>query len=243
MKDKTVWKNIAAGLLGTLVILSAMLVGVHQRSQNIAANQAAEVTATKVFTKNVVSVEFDDVLRGTGFFIDRDHVVTNWHVACRTSTLPDSVRGAISKRKWAIADVWCSEYFDIAVLTTVLPNIDTYLLHPDRTPKLFQEVESFGAGYGRWSWKQGRVTLATAPMFPNQGPLLGISMSINPGDSGSPLLTPDGRWVGVINSTRGTAVGFGFIPSSNLGFAIPGDGVRRALMEFLRRGTYGKPHS
>ncbi len=53
--------------------------------------------------------------------------------------------------------------------------------------------------------------------------------AINPGNSGGPLVTEDGRVVGI--NTRGYA------GANNLGFAIPSNTARRVVAELVRSGT------
>ncbi len=174
------------------------------------------------------------VLYGTGFFIDKQHIVTNHHVI----DLAETVEVELYDETKVMAEVVGSDgYGDLAVLKLkedvgakplVLANSSS--LTPG-TP-----VAALGNPFGLKGSITSGIISATGRLLRTQGEFLIVNViqtdaPINPGNSGGPLVTMDGLVVGVNIAKEG----------DNIGFAIPSDTVRKIVPKLISGGEYKHP--
>ena len=167
----------------------------------------------------VVLIEAD-ARRGTGFFVQRDLLISNAHVVKGAST----VKMKFSDGRNGVATVVAiAENVDLALLRPAEGSEGTTTLELSSIARVRpgQEVVAIGSALGVL---QNTVTRGIVSALRNDGGvmLLQTDAAINPGNSGGPLLDRAGHVVGVNTMKVGTA--------ASIGFAVASDHVKR-LME------------
>ena len=146
-------------------------------------------------------------VRGTGFFIKRDQVLTNAHVVERQT----SVRLHVGQKVYDARVAGMSTGFDLAVLQVSNPdaNQPTLALGSAQTARAGQEVIAVGAALGVLS---NTVTRGIVSAVRQAGDvtLIQTDAALNPGNSGGPLVDRAGTVIGVnsIGFSRAQGVAF-----------------------------------
>ena len=149
---------------------------------------------------------------GTGFFVDRrGHLITNRHVLAGVARA--EVKGS-SGRTYAIERVLSEDAaVDLIKVQVDIPLTRVRILKMEReAPEPGERVVVIGSPYGlEKSVSEGIVsTVREAGEF---GRMIQITAPISSGSSGSPVMRPDGRVVGVATVQVSDA--------QNLNFAVP----------------------
>lgn len=169
--------------------------------------------------------------QGSGFVFRDDYVVTNAHVVSDAET----VQVRFTEGQWRSASVVGTDpSSDLAVIqVSNPPEYATPLPLVEDQPAIGTEVVAIGNPYGL----EGSVTSGLisginrsipAPNGHTIPDAIQTGAPVNPGNSGGPLVTLDGRVVGVINSGGG----------ENLAFAISAALVKRVIPSLIRTGDY-----
>ncbi|WP_335998567.1 S1C family serine protease [Halorientalis halophila] len=168
---------------------------------------------------------------GSGFVYDDGYVVTNQHVVANA----DRVRVRFTDGQWRTAAVVGTDaYSDLAVLDVPdVPASATPLSLIDGQVAVGQRVIAIGNPLGyTGSLTSGVVSGVDRSLpAPNNFRIpdaIQTDAPVNPGNSGGPLVTLDGRVAGVINSGGG----------DNIGFAISAALMRRVIPALIERGRY-----
>lgn len=154
---------------------------------------------------------------GSGFFVEDDMVVTNWHVLDEAQ----EIEVHTSDGKKSIAKLWiASPQHDLALLKLEKP------LGVGRKVRIrdgeAQELETvYVCGHPEalaFSWSSGTVANAKRILDPNTEnapncPLIQINAAISQGSSGGPVFDQEGRLLGIITGH--------WQDGQNLNFAIP----------------------
>ncbi len=177
----------------------------------------------------VVRIETDRGA-GSGFFVDRDLVVTNYHVIKDAS----EATAKVGEETYRILGFLAAERGkDLALLRVDRPQGGPHLPIASELPEKLEEVYAFGSPLGL----QGTVTrgevsavrtcreirqdtrrtlpVKFAPELDDDLTLIQTTAPISPGNSGGPLLNSFGEVVGV-NTLASSA----FISAQNVNFAI-----------------------
>ncbi|AFZ69557.1 S1C family serine protease [Deinococcus peraridilitoris] len=179
---------------------------------------------------------------GSGFFIDGEgYALTNYHVIEGADQV--SVRLHGSNREFPARVVGTAPDYDLALLKTEVPDdlYDPMELGDSDQVKVGQKAIALGAPFGlEFTVTQGIIS-AKNRVIPTgmQGiPQNSIQTdtAINPGNSGGPLVTSNGRVIGVNTQilSPGTAQS-GVGQNAGVGFAIPIN-VAKALLTRLKAG-------
>jgi serine protease Do len=174
---------------------------------------------------------------GTGFFINKIHVVTNYHVIKNFNKLSIYAFNHL----FAITDVTLVGYdeeIDIAVLQINEDIPHDFLRWSDDAPLIGDDVYALGHGMSQvWSLTKG---ILSYDYRPNPGTSFVHYMQtdavINSGNSGGPLLNEDGEVIGVstlLISPDKYYVGYGYV--------IPTPLVKRVVEQILATGEHIKP--
>ncbi len=174
---------------------------------------------------------------GTGFFINKIHVVTNYHVIKNF----DSVKLYAYNHPFAITDVKIIGYdeeIDIAVIEILEDIENSYIPWADTQPYIGDTVYALGHGISQiWSLTKG---ILSYDYRPNPGTsfvhYIQTDAVINSGNSGGPLLNEDGEVVGIntlLISPDQSYVGYGYV--------IPTKLAKRAVEQILATGKHVKP--
>ncbi|WP_040709668.1 S1C family serine protease [Nocardiopsis potens] len=203
---------------------------------------------------SVVSIQPDDRSRGgngSGFIIDDDHVVTNFHVA---GALEEGMEVAYSNGRTSPADiVGTRPESDLAVLKIRRPlrDVEPLQFGSSEDVTVGDQVIAIGAPLGL----AGTVTTGIISAKDRSVALgedgartdikaLQTDAAINPGNSGGPLVDEQGRVIGVNTAiaTMGGAPGEQS-GSIGLGFAIPSDVAEEVVNEIIDGGSAGSGES
>jgi serine protease Do len=161
----------------------------------------------KKVSSSVVQLACDRQL-GAGFFIESDRVLTNAHVVCGDATLvkvqlPDgrNLMGKVVKR---------DDWLDYAVVEVAGASVEPLKLGDSTKLTEGEPIALVGSPQGlSFTWHEGKVSYVGRN-------LLGIGYvqidaSVNPGNSGGPLVNAAGEAVGIV-SMKVTAVdGIGLV--------------------------------
>ena len=174
---------------------------------------------------------------GTGFFINKFHIVTNYHVIKEFNKLSIYAFNHL----FAITDVTVVGYdeeIDIAVLQINEDIPHDFLRWSDDAPLIGDDVYALGHGMSQvWSLTKG---ILSYDYRQNPGTsfvhYIQTDAVINSGNSGGPLMNEDGEVIGVntlLISPDKYYVGYGYV--------IPTPLVKRAVSQILATGEHIKP--
>ena len=174
---------------------------------------------------------------GTGFFINKFHIVTNYHVIKEFNKLSIYAFNHL----FAITDVTVVGYdeeIDIAVLQINDDIPHDFLRWSDDAPLIGDDVYALGHGMSQvWSLTKG---ILSYDYRQNPGTsfvhYIQTDAVINSGNSGGPLMNEDGEVIGVntlLISPDKYYVGYGYV--------IPTPLVKRAVSQILATGEHIKP--
>ena len=174
---------------------------------------------------------------GTGFFINKFHIVTNYHVIKNFNKLSIYAFNHL----FAITDVTVVGYdeeIDIAVLQINEDIPHDFLRWSDNAPLIGEDVYALGHGMSQvWSLTKG---ILSYDYRQNPGTsfvhYIQTDAVINSGNSGGPLMNEDGEVIGVntlLISPDKYYVGYGYV--------IPTPLVKRAVTQILATGEHVKP--
>jgi S1-C subfamily serine protease len=174
---------------------------------------------------------------GTGFFINKIHVVTNYHVIRNF----DSIKIYAYDYPFPITDIKIIGYdaeVDIAVIEVIEDIEHDSLEWADNEPLIGDQVYALGHGVSQiWSLTEGILSYDYRPN-PSTSFVHYIQTDavINSGNSGGPLLNEEGEVIGVTTlliSPDKSYVGYGYV--------IPTPLVKRVVGQILATGKHIKP--
>lgn len=172
--------------------------------------------------------------QGSGFVYATDHVLTNEHVTRNAVEIelqfPDNV--------WTTGAVVGEDHHsDLAVVEVDdLPASAEPIASSAYRPTVGQEVVAMGNPFGlEESVSQGIVSGVGRNLPTGEGfsipDTIQTDASVNPGNSGGPLVTMRGRYLGVITARQG----------QDIGFAVSWRLAERVVPELIETGTYDHP--
>lgn len=172
---------------------------------------------------------------GSGFVYDtRGRVVTNQHVVENAATVMVRFRDGT----WRVGEVVGSDvYTDLAVVDVDNVSGIEPLPVAERNVEPGDPVVALGSPFGL----EGTITHGMVSGVNRSMPTsLGFSIPdtiqtdapINPGNSGGPLVSLEGKVVGVNRATRG----------DNVGFAISADVLQRVVPRLIENGSFAYPY-
>lgn len=202
-------------------------------SSDSTSSSAAESEYTRVYQETIDSVVLvqTDRGQGTGFVFDDSHVVTNAHVVGEASAT--DVR--FTEGRWSGGEVVGTDpHSDLAALAVrEVPAAATPLPFTDAEATVGQEVVAIGNPYNL----DGTVTAGIVSGIDRSIPAptgfripdaIQTDAPVNPGNSGGPLVSLDGRVVAVINSGAG----------DNIAFGVSAALTQRVVPELIESGEY-----
>ena len=183
--------------------------------------------------------------RGSGFFVSSDgYLLTNAHVVANATRIrvlvpaPDGAKGA-SPREYSATVVGIDADNDLALLKVDIQGVPFFDLTRDATARQGQLVLAYGSPMGLAQsaslgpGQRGRppTQLPTIP-----GSYIQTDASMNPGNSGGPLVDLDGKLLGVNTMILSQSGG-----SEGLGFAVPLEVIRHSYTALRAGGTVARP--
>lgn len=174
--------------------------------------------------------ERKQVSAGTGFIITKDgYAVTNKHVVSDTNAIYNVFMSDGTFKEALI--IYRDQKTDLAILKIVGNNFEKVSFGDSSKLKLGQTVVAIGNALGEYtnSVSIGIISGLNRKIEATDGNnvkeildgVIQTDAAINPGNSGGPLVTTDGKVVGI---NVATVVG-----SSNISFSIPVDSIKEIL--------------
>ncbi len=179
-------------------------------------------------------------VQGSGFvytYLDRDVVITNYHVVHDTSSLSVTFSNG---NGYEATILGIDPYVDLAVLSVDALSVEFKPIEivSSSSLRVGEMAIAIGNPYGLvGSLTTGVVSAlgrtlteeyAGGYSIPN---IIQTSTPINPGNSGGPLLNAVGKVIGITTAIAEESQG--------LGFAIPSDTMLREIPDLINTGTYG----
>ena len=183
------------------------------RTQNNLMNDISRVEEKMPNTPSLFS--------GTGFAISADgYVVTSFHVVRGAKTI---VIEGNNGHRYRAEHVYSDTANDISILKVADQNFTTF----GKLPYSFKSTEAdlgekvYTLGYPREDVVYGEGSLSALSGFQGDSNAYQVSIPVNPGNSGGPLLDDRGNLIGIISGTQTETQGAAFaIKSSYLGNLI-----------------------
>ncbi len=178
---------------------------------------------------------------GSGSIIDKKgYILTNYHVVESAQRLEVTL---FDSSKWEAKVVGTDPSNDLAVIKIGAPpdKLKPIPFGDSSDLKVGQKVLAIGNPFGlERTLTVGIISSLGRTMRAVDGRLMrGIiqtDAAINPGNSGGPLLDSNGRIIGV-NSAIFSPVG----ANIGIGFAVPGNTVKKAVPQLIEKGYVSKP--
>jgi len=230
---------VAASIAGIVSILTASIVSMYSEQKKSAVltplvDHKINILETKVKqientlndvpagNKNIpAKPKFEANFRATGFLIDGNgYIITNAHVV-------DKARNIIVQNKkgeqFFAKSVYSNKLTDLAILkiddTSFRKVINLPYTFPKYSPELGEHI--FTLGYPREEVVYGEGYLSAKSGYFGDTTSYQISISVNPGNSGGPVINKNGEIIGIISSKETNADGVVFaIKSKNIYSAL-----------------------
>ncbi len=180
--------------------------------------------------------------RGSGFFVTSDgYLLTNAHVvanATRIRVLVAASGSAASPRECSASVVGVDADNDLAVLKVDIQGVPFFDLTGDATARQGELVLAYGSPMGlAQSASLGMVSAADRQLSPDDPrTYIQTDASMNPGNSGGPLLDLEGNLLGINTMILSQSGG-----SEGLGFAVPLDVLRHSYAAIRAGGAVARP--
>ena len=218
-----------------LALAGAFLIaGLAAQAGSLPKNIVDRVAAACVL---IQAVEGKEAHAGSGFFVGRNEVLTNYHVikaAAEGNAKVVLVVGTDPKtRKLVNATVAAGdEEIDLALLKAEAPSTSILRFGADKALRLTQPIWVAGFPFGAQPGLELTLTTGTvtALRLDDAGALQQVQLdaAVNPGNSGGPVVDERGNVVGVSRAVIKPTVG------SGMAMAIPG-GVAQDFLKVAQR--------
>lgn len=169
--------------------------------------------------------------QGSGFVYAPGYLITNEHVI-RDATY---IEVQFPENYWSVGDIIGTDrHGDLAVIEVEDPPFTAEPIEPSQfLPTIGQEVLAIGNPFGLdESVSQGIVSGTGRSLPTGEGfsipDTIQTDASVNPGNSGGPLISMEGRYLGVITARQG----------QDIGFAISWRLVERIVPALIEDGNY-----
>ncbi len=163
----------------------------------------------------VVSIANQSTGIASGFFIEEQKVLTNFHVLSK-----QPLYLVHDGRRHKLTLIASHEALDVALFESHSFQLGSPMAFRARTPQVAEPVYVIGNPFGSGISVTRGIISALAPAIGQQN-LLQTDAAINPGNSGGPLVDQRGKVLGIVTG-RGPV-------GSGVGFAIPGQEVEEWL--------------
>jgi serine protease Do len=180
--------------------------------------------------------------RGSGFFVTSDgYLLTNAHVvanATRIRVLVAASGSAAAPRECSASVVGVDADNDLAVLKVDIQGVPFFDLTGDATARQGELVLAYGSPMGlAQSASLGMVSAADRQLSPDDPrTYIQTDASMNPGNSGGPLVDLEGNLLGINTMILSQSGG-----SEGLGFAVALDVIRHAYSAIRVGGVVARP--
>lgn len=180
---------------------------------------------------------------GSGFILDKEgHILTNNHVIEGAQLVEVTLS---NKKKYKAQVVTKDVIHDIALLQiSNAADLVPVTLASSNTLVVGQQVYAVGNPFGfSGTMTRGIISALRSVQLPNGNKIdnaIQTDASVNPGNSGGPLLNSRGEVIGITTMIASNPNG-GAEQSAGIGFAIPVSTARAVLDDFARYGRVRRP--
>jgi S1-C subfamily serine protease len=237
------------GPLGTfsLKVADAAPAFDNEEQQNIAVYKRALPSVVNI-TSTEVAYDFfyrpvPQQGQGSGFILDKEgHILTNNHVVEGAQLVEVTL---FDKHKYKAQVLAKDRGHDLALLQIQGgPNLQPATLADSVNLMVGQQVYAIGNPFGfSGTMTRGIVSAIRSIELPNGNKIedaIQTDASVNPGNSGGPLLNSHGEVIGITTLIASNPNG-GADQSAGIGFAIPITTARAVLSDFAKYGRARRP--
>ncbi|HKO19770.1 MAG TPA: trypsin-like peptidase domain-containing protein [Acidobacteriaceae bacterium] len=234
-----------------LTVASAAPAFGEEEQQNIAVYKKAlpsvvNITATTV-TWDFFYGPVPQQGQGSGFILNKDGwILTNYHVIEGAERRADSIDVKLSDKSSHKATVVTTDRgHDLALLKISAPNlVPATLAETSNGLMVGQRVYAIGNPFGlSGTMTRGIISAIRSVRSPTGVPIedaIQTDASVNPGNSGGPLLNSRGEVIGITTMIASNPNG-GADQSAGIGFAIPINTAKAVLDDFAKYGRIRRP--
>ena len=238
-----------SGPLGNfgLTVASAAPAFDTEEQQNIAVYKRAIPSVVNI-TSTQVAYDFfyrpvPQQGQGSGFILDKEgHILTNHHVVEGAQLVEVTLH---DKHKYKAAVVGDDPNHDLALLQIQgAPNLTAATLADSTGLVVGQQVYAIGNPFGfSGTMTRGIISAIRSIEMPSGNKIedaIQTDASVNPGNSGGPLLNSHGEVIGITTLIASNPNG-GADQSAGIGFAIPISTAKAVLSDFEHYGRVRRP--
>ncbi len=181
--------------------------------------------------------------QGSGFILDKEgHILTNNHVIDNAQTVEVTLS---DKKKYKATVVGVDRNHDLALLQIKdAPNLTPATLAESTNLVVGQRVYAIGNPFGfSGTMTRGIISAIRSVEMPSGNRIddaIQTDASVNPGNSGGPLLNSRGEVIGITTLIASNPNG-GADQSAGIGFAIPIQTAKATIDDFARFGRARRP--
>ncbi len=218
-----------------------------EEQQNIAVYKRALPSVVNI-TSTQVAYDFfyrpvPQQGQGSGFVLDKQgHILTNHHVVENAQVVEVTLS---DKRRYKATVVGDDRNHDLALLQIQgAPNLQPATLADGTNLVVGQQVYAIGNPFGfQGTMTRGIVSAIRSIEMPSGNKIedaIQTDASVNPGNSGGPLLNSHGEVIGITTLIASNPNG-GADQSAGIGFAIPISTAKAVLSDFEHYGRVRRP--
>jgi S1-C subfamily serine protease len=216
--------------------------------QNIAVYKKALPSVVNITSTEVVCCDFflrpvPQQGQGSGFIIDNQgHILTNYHVIDDAQTVEVTLW---NKKKFKATRIGVDPVHDIALLQiTGATNLQPATLADSTHLLVGQLVYAIGNPFGfSGTMTRGMISAIRSVLLPSGNRIedaIQTDASVNPGNSGGPLLDSHGDVIGITTMIASNPNG-GADQSAGIGFAIPISTAKAVVEDIMKYGHARRP--
>ncbi|HWB31539.1 MAG TPA: trypsin-like peptidase domain-containing protein [Acidobacteriaceae bacterium] len=178
--------------------------------------------------------------QGSGFILNKDGLIlTNNHVIDNARTVEVTL---YDKHKYKAQVIAVDKGHDLALLKITAPNlVPATLAESSSNLAVGQKVYAIGNPFGlSGTMTRGIISAIRSVRGPESAPIedaIQTDASVNPGNSGGPLLNSHGEVIGITTMIASN----GADQSSGIGFAIPINTAKAVLDDYAKYGRIRRP--
>jgi S1-C subfamily serine protease len=220
-----------------------------EEEQNIAVYKRALPSVVNITSVQVAYDFFYQPVpeqgQGSGFIIDKQgHILTNNHVVEGAQSVEVTLSDK-NKNRYKATVLGTDKAHDIALLQIKnAPDLQPATLADSTHLMVGQRVYAIGNPFGfQGTMTRGIISALRSVQLPTGMKIdnaIQTDASVNPGNSGGPLLNSHGEVIGITTMIAGNPNG-GAEQSAGIGFAIPISTAKAVLDDFARYGRVRRP--
>jgi len=219
-----------------------------EEQQNIAVYKRALPSVVNITSTQMACCDFflrpvPEQGQGSGFILDKEgHIVTNNHVVDNAQTVEVTLW---NKKKYKAAVMGIDRNHDLALLKiSDATDLQPATLADSTNLVVGQKVYALGNPFGfSGTMTRGIISAIRSVAMPSGNKIddaIQTDASVNPGNSGGPLLNSRGEVIG-ITTLIATNPNAPVDQSAGIGFAIPISTAKAVLDDFARYGRARRP--